>query len=1453
MAKISNTLSYPNQSPIEGADYLIGTAANSTPIDRQTKTFTLQGIAEFVIDEAFDGCSYRLPIFTAPTSGEESFKLVNSLFYQDTATTNSKDPCEAPAGSIVYLDDGSGIGSLIVAENVTIGKQTIANGLVNVNGGIYFASEVYDASNTVGTGEQVLVSQTDGTVEWQNYQGSGLEFQGAWDADLNSPDLFSVPLIPANTGKYWIVSVAGTTPLNTQGGGTITDWEIGDWAIISEDLNDNIFWDKIDNSSVLTGQGTPGNLAIWTTSSELGDAPVKLGAGNVSLIFNNSSTADGDYSNALGDNSIANGTASIAIGTNAQADGNNSISVGSGTTSIGNGSIAMGLNSTATGDASVAMGDLAQTTGKGSVAMGGNALASGDYSISLGLNTIATAEAAVALGQGTQATALASTAMGTTTMARGDYSTAMGINSDASGSKSTAMGANTTASGDTSTAMGSQTIAEGLASTAMGKSTVANADSSTAMGANTQATGAFSTAMGSDTEAIGSSSTAMGQNTQASGNGSTAMGANTTASGTYSTAINNTTIASGGASFAMGLSTLASGGTSAAMGTQTIASGNQSLAMGFQTEASGVSSLAQGAASIASGLTATAFGQSATAAGDYSHAVGFQVTATGDSSIALGVNTDATALSSVAIGKNTQASAIASVAIGTGNVSSGVQSFSYGNSQEASGQQAIAIGGNLNTASGQLSVSIGAANDSGGNLSYIIGTGNNTVSNESTLIGISNTAFLTSQRSIAIGEGNALTGSFAYAFGSDLEVTDFRQTVLGSSNLVVGPGDVTQWVATDNLLTIGNGVSTAARSNALEIRKDGELKLNTYGSGNVTGTPTFTLSVDSAGRVIETTPGTVESAEKIIQTVRFAEAVSKGDPLVITGYNGANGPAIVEIADSIDNTKMPAYGVALEDYALNDTGLMIAVGDFDDFDTSAYAVGDTLYVGVGGGLTNVKPTGSALIQNMGIVSRSNVNNGAAEIVAVGRTNDVPNLPDGRLFVGTAGNTSLASTLLRVDEANSKLIVEGSAEFSSTNPNPVIFNNSGISSNEVVNFKGSARFDDNATLRFGTGTGDMSIYHSAVNGDSIISDVGPGNLQITGKQKIEFREAIDGDLYAVFNEDGSCRFNHNNSKRIETTLTGIDVTGSQSAFSGQVTIPTTPIAATDAASKAYVDSQAGGAGITGSGQVGELPFFNTATSLTSSNQYTFNLNGSQILTPTIGIGLNGAANSKGAIEIESFIDYDGNPFDYFVYTGAGGPFQNFTGAGVFAISVHADGRFMGSGVHVYSDERIKKDISVSDSKKDLETISKIEISNYKYIDEAQGNREQKKVIAQQVMKHYPQAVSVSKDIVPDVYKKSTIEDGVISDEIDNCVVGDKVKLIYPDGHKETVNVIESNGKNIKVDSDKSGDVLVFGKEVDDYHSVDYDALAMLNISATQELHKIIKELKEEIQELKLSCK
>ena len=41
--------------------------------------------------------------------------------------------------------------------------------------------------------------------------------------------------------------------------------------------------------------------------------------------------------------------------------------------------------------------------------------------------------------------------------------------------------------------------------------------------------------------------------------------------------------------------------------------------------------------------------------------------------------------------------------------------------------------------------------------------------------------------------------------------------------------------------------------------------------------------------------------------------------------------------------------------------------------------------------------------------------------------------------------------------------------------------------------------------------------------------------------------------------------------------------------------------------------------------------------------------------------------------------------------------------------------------------------------------------------------------------------------------------------------------------------------------RNGKVLVYGKEVNDFHIVDYEAIAMLNVSATQELIKRIQEL------------
>jgi len=353
MAKISNTLSYPNQSPIEGADYLIGTAANSNPIQKQTKTFTLQAIAEFVIDTLTDGNAYRIPVFTANAEGDISVKLVNSMIKQDFANSAeygagpiqykvTGDPlgggdfnytdCQTGQsvqggagsgisvvvcsltkpvfqigggtvqvvdvpGDLVTIENSLGEGSLVVADNVTlgdtldVGSDAIIGNDLTVGGdsflntstflgsSLYFQNaQVYDKDNLLGSGEQVLVSQADGTVRWENYQGSGLEFQSAWDArtvaeggssDGGNPNLQNIQLIPSNTGKYWIVNQDGSAALPDASGGTITDWKVGDWAIVSEDISGNVFWDKIDNSDQVFGSGTAGHTTNWLNANTL--------------------------------------------------------------------------------------------------------------------------------------------------------------------------------------------------------------------------------------------------------------------------------------------------------------------------------------------------------------------------------------------------------------------------------------------------------------------------------------------------------------------------------------------------------------------------------------------------------------------------------------------------------------------------------------------------------------------------------------------------------------------------------------------------------------------------------------------------------------------------------------------------------------------------------------------------------------------------------------------------------------------------------------------------------------------------------------------------------------------------------------------------------------------------------------------------------------------------------
>ncbi|MDB4426332.1 tail fiber domain-containing protein, partial [bacterium] len=164
------------------------------------------------------------------------------------------------------------------------------------------------------------------------------------------------------------------------------------------------------------------------------------------------------------------------------------------------------------------------------------------------------------------------------------------------------------------------------------------------------------------------------------------------------------------------------------------------------------------------------------------------------------------------------------------------------------------------------------------------------------------------------------------------------------------------------------------------------------------------------------------------------------------------------------------------------------------------------------------------------------------------------------------------------------------------------------------------------------------------------------------------------------------------------------------------------------------------------------------------------------------------------------------------------------------------------ITVHSDERIKTAIQPSDSRADLGTLLGIEITDYEYIDTlANGNTPQKKVIAQQVERVFPQAVNKSTSSIPDIFKNAEIADGWVQLSTD-LKVGERVRLI---GEKEESmeEVIEVRGDAFRTAFNPEEEkVFVYGREVEDFRTVDYDAIASFMLGALLPIPRLPAELR-----------
>ena len=174
-----------------------------------------------------------------------------TLIYKGTwsaapTTTSVLDGAVSSAGTIVIdaVNPGISVGATITGTGIS-GTVTVSNIAAD---GITIA---ISSAQTIADGVTLTFTTVGGT-----------------------PDLSQTAR--KVTGDYYICETAGVATPN--GASTTPDeWAVGDWVAFSDLATDA--WQKIDNSSVLSGAGTGGTVPIWAgsgTSVTLADAPITV-------------------------------------------------------------------------------------------------------------------------------------------------------------------------------------------------------------------------------------------------------------------------------------------------------------------------------------------------------------------------------------------------------------------------------------------------------------------------------------------------------------------------------------------------------------------------------------------------------------------------------------------------------------------------------------------------------------------------------------------------------------------------------------------------------------------------------------------------------------------------------------------------------------------------------------------------------------------------------------------------------------------------------------------------------------------------------------------------------------------------------------------------------------------------------------------------------------------------
>ena len=248
------------------------------------------------------------------------------------------------------------------------------------------------------------------------------------------------------------------------------------------------------------------------------------------------------------------------------------------------------------------------------------------------------------------------------------------------------------------------------------------------------------------------------------------------------------------------------------------------------------------------------------------------------------------------------------------------------------------------------------------------------------------------------------------------------------------------------------------------------------------------------------------------------------------------------------------------------------------------------------------------------------------------------------------------------------------------------------------------------------------------------------------------------------------------------------------------------------------------GIFQSGGAGSWGLFQSAPSVAAR----------MVVTTAGNVGIGTTTPTRAKVEIQGSLGSDYEP----TAVGFEGPLAILSNWGPLSrsISLYASRDIVAGGAMTSeSDRRIKQVLGKSDGTRDLATLQSLEITDYVHRDFiAHGRRPQKKLIAQQVEEVFPQAVASMSGEVPDIFQHATVQDGWVELATD-LKAGERVKLI--EGSSASIHEVLEVKKGAFRTAFRSATgekIFVYGRAVEDFRTVDYDAVAMLNVSATQEL-------------------